>query len=303
MAFAQKIKKLTPSRVFAHFARTHDFRFLSDEVYLKLLYRGETGRTLNLSEPRRYTEKLQWMKVYDHNPLYTTMVDKVEAKKWAASIIGEEHIIPTLGVWEHFEEIDFDTLPEQFVLKCTHDSHSVLICKDKASFDYEGARKHLEAALRREYFYEGRQWPYKNVKPRIIAETYMENKTTGDLRDYKFFTFGGEPKVMYIATGRGTGETYGDFFNMDFQHLELAIDHDTAPVCPEKPACFEAMKQAAGLLARGTPQVRVDFYEVNGQFYFGEMTFFHCSGFVSFRPDSWDETFGAWIPLNMDINK
>lgn len=289
-------KKLTLSRVFAHFARKYEFRFLSDARYLKLCYEGNTGRKLNLKNPTRYTEKLQWMKVYDHNPRYTEMVDKAAAKDWAGKIIGREHIIPTLGVWEHFEDIDFDALPDRFVLKCTHDSHSVLICMDKASFDREAAKKRLNAALKREYCYEGRQWPYKNVPPRIIAEKYMENEATGDLRDYKFFTFNGEPKVMYIATGRGTDQTYGDFFDMEFHHLDLRIDHETAPVCPEKPACFEQMKQAAAMLAKGTPQVRVDFYEVNGQFYFGEMTFFHCGGFVCFKPDSWDTTFGSWMP-------
>lgn len=284
------------SRAFAHFARTHECRFLSDELYLKLSYKGNTGRKLNLDDPQRYTEKLQWMKIYDHNPLYTTMVDKAAAKEWATEIIGAEHVIPTLGVWERFEDIDFGKLPNRFVLKCTHDSHSVIVCKEKRSFDIDSVQKKLSTALKREYFYEGRQWPYKNVPPKIIAEQYMEDETTGDLRDYKFFTFNGEPKVMYIATGRETGETYGDFFDMDFNHLDLCIDHKTAPVCPEKPVCFEDMKQAAAILSKGTPQVRVDFYEVNGQFYFGEMTFFHCSGFVNFHPDGWDEIFGGWMP-------
>ena len=296
MTLIQNLRKLTIYRIFAHFARKYEFRFLSDALYLKLAYRGNTGRKLHLSAPKRYTEKLQWMKIYDRNPRYTTMVDKAAAKEWVASIIGQEHIIPTLGVWDHFEDIDLDALPQQFVLKCTHDSHSVLVCTDKQSFDFASAQKQLDTALKREYFYEGRQWPYKNVPPRIIAEQFMENDATEDFRDYKFFTFNGEPKVMYIATGRGTGETYGDFFDMDFKHLDLCIDHKSAPVCPEKPSCFEEMKKAAALLAWGTPQVRVDFYEVNGQFYFGEMTFFHCGGFVTFQPDSWDEVFGSWMP-------
>lgn len=297
MQILQKIRKLTFYRVFAHFAYKYEFQKLSDTVYLKWMYRGETGRKLNLKEPKRYTEILQWMKMYDHNPLYTTMVDKNAAKKWAADIIGQEHIIPTIGVWDCFDDIDIASLPERFVLKCTHDSHSAMVCTDKNQFNFSEAKNLLERALKREYFYEGRQWPYKNVPPRIIAEKYIENDATGDLRDYKFFTFNGEPRVMYIATGRGTGETFGDFFDMDFNHLDLSIDHRTAPICPEKPLRFEEMKQAARALARGTPQVRVDFYEANGQFYFGEMTFFHCGGFVSFHPDEWDEKFGSWIQL------
>ena len=260
------------------------------------MYRGTTGRKLDLDNPKRYTEKLQWIKLYDHNPLYSTMVDKAAAKEWAARIIGAEHIIPTLGLWDDPDEIDFAGLPNRFVLKCTHDSKSVQICRDRRSFDIPMAKACLKRALNREFHYEGRQWPYKNVPPRVLAEAYMENEATGDLRDYKFFTFNGVPKVMYIATGRGSGETYGDFFDMDFHHLDLRIDHKTAPVCPEKPALFEQMKEAAKLLAEGTPQVRVDFYEVNGQFYFGEMTFFHCSGFVNFQPDEWDEKFGSWMP-------
>lgn len=297
MSFIGRLSNLTFSRVFAHLARKYEFRWIPDEWYLKWTYKGNTGRKLNLANPKRYSEILQWIKVYDRNPLYPTMVDKAAAKDWAADIIGAEHIIPTLGVWERFDDVDFDALPDKFVIKCTHDSHSVIICKDKNSFDRAAAKRQIEAALKREYYYEGRQWPYKEVLPRIIAEQYIENDATGDLRDYKFFTFNGEPKVMYIATGRGTEETFGDFFDMDFKHLDLAIDHRTAPVPPQKPALFEEMKKAAALLAKGTPQVRVDFYEVNGQFYFGEMTFFHCSGYITFKPDRWDEQFGSWITL------
>lgn len=291
-----KTRKITIWKIFTRFARGRNCRFLPDKLYLKWMYRGETGRKLKLENPKRYTEKLQWMKLYDHNPRYSTIVDKAAAKEWAARIIGEEHIIPTLGLWDDPDEIDFSRLPDKFVLKCTHDSKSVQICRDRRSFDIPLAKASLKKALQRAFHYEGRQWPYKNVPPRILAEAYMENEATGDLRDYKFFTFNGEPKVMYIATGRGTGETYGDFFDMDFQHLDLRIDHRTAPVCPEKPVLFEQMKEAAKLLAKGTPQVRVDFYEVNGQFYFGEMTFFHCSGFVNFQPDEWDAKFGSWMP-------
>jgi len=297
MSISEKLRRVTPSRVFNRLARSCEFRWVPDALYLKWTYKGSTGRKLNLERPKRYSEILQWMKMYDHQPIYTTMVDKAAAKEWAAGIIGKEHIIETLGVYDRFEDIDFAALPDCFVLKCTHDSSSVIICRDKRTFDTEMARLKLENALKKNYYYESRQWPYKNVRPRIIAEKYLENEATGDLRDYKFFTFGGEPKVMYIATGRGTGETYGDFFDMDFNHLDLCIDHNTAPVCPEKPQLFKQMLQAARLLAANTPQVRVDFYEVNGQFYFGEMTFFHCSGYITFRPDRWDEIFGSWIAL------
>ena len=302
MAILKKMRKLSFCKVFTYLSRRYEMRFIPSEWYLKWVYCGETGRKLNLKNPTRYTELLQWIKLYDHNPKYTVMVDKAEAKKWAAKLIGEEHIIPTLGVWEHFDDIDFSQLPDQFVLKCTHDSGSVIVCRNKAELNLTAAKAKLEKALKKEYFYEGRQWPYKNVKPRIIAEQYLVNDETGDLRDYKFFSFSGEPKVMYIATGRGTGATYGDFFDMSFQHLDLCIDHQMAPTVPQKPALFEEMKAAARKLAQGIPQVRVDFYEVNGQFYFGEMTFFHCSGFTSFHPDEWDMTFGEWTLEGLQNN-
>lgn len=269
---------------------------IPDPLYLRIKYYMRTGRRLNLNNPVVYTEKLQWLKLYDRKPVYTTMVDKYEAKKYAADKLGQEHVIPLLGVWDSAEDISIDELPEKFVLKCTHDSGGLQVCEDKSRFDFPAARKKLQEFLNSNYYWTSREWPYKNVKPRVIAEPYMNDLKVGELRDYKFFTFDGEPKVMYIATGRGSGETYSDFFDMDFNHLDLNIDHRNAPVCPEKPVCFEHMKNAAALLAQGTPQLRVDFYEINGQYYFGEMTFFHCGGFANFTPDRWNKIFGDWIP-------
>ena len=269
---------------------------LQDPLYLHLKYYLRTGKRLNLKNPTTYTEKLQWLKLYDRRPEYTSLVDKYEVKRIVAEKLGEEHVIPLLGVWDKSEDIPFDKLPDQFVLKCTHDSGGLQICKDKSKFDFQKAKKKLDEVLKVNYYWASREWPYKNVKPRVIAEKYMEDADTGETRDYKFFTFNGEPKVMYIATGRGTGETFGDFFDMDFNHLELDLDHTNAPKRPEKPACFEEMKKAAAILAQGIPQVRVDFYEINGQFYFGEMTFFHCGGFANFKPEHWNKQFGDWVP-------
>ena len=286
-----------------------DYRFLvaagrgwlagvSAEAFLKRMYRICMGRELDLAEPRTYTEKLQWLKLYDHRPEYTVMVDKYAVKQYVAEKIGEEYIIPLLGVWDRAEDIDFAALPERFVLKTTHDSGSYVVCKDKSKLDIPAVRKRMAKFLKRKYYDGNREWPYKNVRPRIIAEAYMEDSRYGELRDYKFFTFGGEPRVLYIAQGRGRGEpTVADFFDMDFNHLPFTIDHDTAPVPPEKPEGFERMKQLAAKLSRGTPQLRVDFYEVDGRVYFGEMTFFHCSGMEAFHPEQWDRTFGDWVTL------
>ena len=272
-------------------------RMPADE-FLKKMYKIKMGKELNLDHPVGYTEKLQWLKLYDHRPEYTTMVDKYEVKEYVAQRIGEQYVIPLLGVWESADEIDFDALPERFVLKTTHDSGALIICKDKQTLDVEKAKKTVNHYLKRCYYDCNREWPYKNVKPRVIAEAYMEDSTYKELRDYKFFTFGGVPKVLYIAQGRGRGEpTVADFFDMDFQHLPFTIDHDMAEVPPQKPACFEEMKRLAEILSQGTPQLRVDFYEVDGRVYFGEMTFFHCSGFDGFHPEEWDRIFGDWVEL------
>lgn len=272
--------------------------FMDDELFLRRMYRYRVGTELNLKEPRKYTEKLQWLKLFDHQSEYTIMVDKHAAKQYVAEKIGAQYIIPLLGVWERVEDINFDLLPEQFVLKTTHNSGGIVICKDKNALDLEAVKKNLNPLLKQNYYKLNREWPYKNVKPRIIAEAYMEDSNYGELRDYKFFTFGGVPKVLYIAQGRGSdGDTVADFFDMDFNHLNFTIDHAMAPVLPEKPRNFELMKDLASILSEGTPQLRVDFYEVDGNVYFGEMTFFHCSGMAPFHPESWDSTFGDWVEL------
>ncbi len=271
---------------------------VSSEKFLRRMYRIKMGREPDLENPVTYTEKLQWLKLYDHNPAYTTMVDKFAVKQYVADKIGEEYVIPVLGVWESTKDIDFDSLPEQFVLKTTHDSGGIVICKDKSEFDVAVAKEKLNRFLKRNYYAQNREWPYLNVPHRIIAEPYLEDSGCGELRDYKFFTFRGEPKVLYIAQGRGgDAPTVADFFDMEFRHLPFTIDHDMAPETPEKPANFELMKTLAAKLGAGTPQLRVDFYEVNGKVYFGEMTFFHCSGMAAFHPDSWDRTFGDWVIL------
>ena len=268
------------------------------DKFLKKNYKLKMGRELDLDNPVYYTEKLQWLKLFDHRPEYTTMVDKYEVKDYVGQRIGEQYVIPLLGVWENVNDIDFSALPEQFVLKTTHDSGAVIICKDKRTLDIKATKKRLNHFLKRRYYDCNREWPYKNVKPRIIAEEYMEDSTYLELRDYKFFTFSGVPKVLYIAQGRGKGEpTVADFFDMEFNHLPFTIDHDMADTPPKKPECFEEMKRLAAILSEGTPQLRVDFYEVDGRVYFGEMTFFHCSGMEKFHPEEWDKTFGDWVVL------
>lgn len=268
------------------------------DIFLKRIYRYNMGHDLDLENPVTYTEKLQWLKLYDHRPEYTVMVDKYAVKDYVANKIGAEYVIPLLGAWDRVEDIDFDALPDRFVLKTTHDSGGIVVCEDKSSLNIASAKRKLQYFLKRNYYDHNREWPYRNVPHRIIAEPFMEDTRLGELRDYKFFTFGGEPKVLYIAQGRGSSdETVADFFDMEFNHLPFTIDHNMAPTPPEKPENFELMKELATKLSEGTPQLRVDFYEVDGKVYFGEMTFFHCSGMEAFHPEEWDRKFGDWVVL------
>ena len=274
------------------------FKRLSDEKYIRKKWKALIGGTLNLEHPSTYTEKLQGLKLHDRRPVYATMVDKYAARQFVSERIGEEYLLPCLGVWDSVDDIPFDTLPDKFVLKCTHDSGSIVVCQDKATFDKKAAKMKLTKALKCNYFHLSREWPYKNATPRIIAEPFLVDSETGELRDYKFFTFGGVPKFMYITKGRrDTGIVTADFFDMDFQHLDMKIDHETADVVPACPKNFELMQKFAAKLSEGTPQLRVDFYEIDGKLYFGEMTFFHCGGFCEFTPNTWNQTLGDWIDL------
>lgn len=273
--------------------------WLPDEIFLKLKFRLKMGYRLNLKEPKSYSEKLQWLKLYDRRPEYTLMVDKVKAKDYVASVLGEQYIIPTLGVWDDPEKINFDLLPNRFVLKVNHNSGTgMYICKDKANIDVNKVKKELSKGLKEDYYRYNREWPYKNVERRVLAEQYMEDES-GELRDYKFFCFDGEVKALFIATDRSKGdhETRFDFYDAEFNHLPFVNGHPNSNITPKKPKMFEDMKALASKLSVGIPQVRIDFYEVEDRVYFGEMTFFHWSGMMPFKPREWDYIFGEWIEL------
>lgn len=271
--------------------------FLPDRAYIQLYYFARFHRFCNFANPKTYNEKLQWLKLYDRNPVYINMVDKAEAKQIAASVIGEDHIIPTLAVWNSVEEIDFDALPERFVLKCTHDSEGVVVVPRKEELDRVAAKKKLSAALSKSFYPIGREWPYLGVRPRIIAEQYMEDSELGELRDYKFFCFDGEPKAMFVASGRGAGATRFDYFDTDFNRLPIRQHYPNTEGNVARPKTFDQMLEAAKKLSKGIPHVRIDFYEVDGHMYFGEYTFYHFSGFMPFDPPEWDRTFGDWLRL------
>ncbi len=285
-------------KVIRYLSARNVFNFLTDEKYLKIFYWANMGKKLNLDNPQTYNEKLQWLKLYNRKKEYTKLVDKYEAKKIVADIIGDQYIIPTLGVWKNFGDIDFNSLPNQFVLKTTHDSGGVVICRDKETFDIEKAKRIIEKSQKNNFYLMGREWPYKDVEPRIIAEEYKEDAKTEELRDYKFFCFNGSAKALFIASDRQSdSETKFDFFDMDFNHLDFTNGHPNADVYPDPPENLKLMQELAEKLSVGFPHVRVDFYEVNGKVYFGELTFFHWSGIVPFDPEEWDYKFGSMIEL------
>lgn len=273
-------------------------KVLSDKTYLKLIYWLLVGEKLNLNNPQTFNEKLQWLKLYNRNPEYPRMVDKQEAKQYVASIIGDEYIIPTLGVWDRFEDIDFKALPNQFVLKCTHDSGSVVICKDKSTFDYKKARARIIRGLKNDLFWFGREWPYKNLTRKVIVEQFMKSDASG-LTDYKVHCFNGEPKLILVCKDRftQTGLTE-DFF--DPQWKQLDIQRSTHPNASDKIAKPEELLEMLALskrLSENIPFLRVDFYIIEHKIYFSELTFFPASGFEKFVPEQYDKLLGSWINL------
>lgn len=265
------------------------------------------GYCLNLKTPKTFSEKIQWLKLYNRRPLYTTLVDKYAVKGYVSKLIGAEHVIPTLGVWERPEDIEWDKLPRQFVLKTTHGGGSmgVLICKDKSLFDREEAEHKLNVSLKQDLYKYCREEPYKNVPRRIIAEEYIHpDSVTNDFADYKFFCFNGVVKALFVATDRNKKdeEVKFDFFDAEFNHLPFKQGHENAEIPPQRPTLFDEMKQIASKLSTGMPHVRIDLYEVGSRIFFGEFTFFHYSGMMPFRPQKWDAIFGEMLTLPEKYN-
>lgn len=274
--------------------------WVADEPYLKVQFRLLMGKKLNLKSPSTYSEKLQWLKLYDRRPEYITMVDKAAVKDYVAGIIGSEFIIPTLGVWEKPEDIDWDSLPNQFVLKCTHDSGGLVICRDKAKLDKTGAINKLSKSLKQNYYKVWREWPYKNVPRRIIAEKYIAPALNqSDLPDYKWYCFNGEPKYCQVIQDRSSKETI-DFFDTEWNHQEFIGFNpkaDNAEVKPERPDSLEQQINIARKLAKDKPYSRIDLYSIGDKLYFGEITLYPMSGMGQIRPEIYDTILGQMINL------
>lgn len=298
---------------------------LTDKQYLRLRYFQKYHKFPNFKDPKTYNEKVQWLKLYNRNPAYTTMVDKYDAKKYVADVIGEEYAVPIIGVWDRFEDIDFDLLPDKFVLKCTHDSGGLVVCRDKKQLDINSAKKKIEASLKNNYFWGGREWPYKNVKPRIIAEKFISDindpcsKSTDDqsitcdelqkkhgLLDYKFMCFNGEVKAWFLDIGvigenEGHAEHYfRNVYDREGNLLPVKETRDNYPLHVLLPHDLEKMIEIAEKLSKSFVHLRVDLYHLNnGDIKVGEMTFYHGSGLTNvFEPEDWNLTFGSWIDLN-----
>lgn len=273
-------------------------RILNDKTYLKLKYRLHMGKKLNLKNPQTFNEKLQWLKLYNRKPEYTMMADKVEVRKYIAEKLGEEYLIPCLGVWDNADDIDFDKLPEQFVLKCNHNSgKGMCICKDKSKLNIKKVRKELNKGLKEKYFYHGREWPYKNIKPKIIAEKYMVDESGVELKDYKLMCFNGKVKCIFTCSERYDKELKVTFFDKEWNRLPFERHYRASEKEIFKPTTLNKMICFAEKLAENITFVRIDFYDINGNLFFGEITFFPGTGLEEFEPEIWDEKIGEWIKL------
>ena len=273
--------------------------WLPDKVFLNAAFRARFGRKLDLKNPKTFNEKLQWMKLYNRNPVYTMMVDKYLVRNYVREIIGEEYLIPLLGVWDDPDKIDFDKLPLQFVLKCNHNSGlGMCICKDKNKLDIAKVKNDLRKGLKQDYYLTGREWPYKNVPRKIIAEKYMVDESGYELKDYKYYCFDGKVRIVMINSDRMSSlETKANYFDENYQPLDFVWGYENAKIPPAKPEKFEEMKSLAEKLSEGIPHVRIDFYQTPQGIFFGEMTFFDGSGFDVIEPIEWDYKIGSWINL------
>ncbi|MHA1755236.1 MAG: ATP-grasp fold amidoligase family protein [Promethearchaeota archaeon] len=300
----EKLIKLirNPKNILLHVLNFKIFRIIPDEIFLRIKYRLKIGNKLNLDNPKTFNEKLQWLKLNDRKPKYIDLVDKYKVREYITNKIGNKYLIPLLGVYNNFEEIDFDTLPNQFVLKPNHTSGNIYICKDKKSINKKDLKRRINTWLNREYYWVHREWPYKNIKPKIICEKYMVDESGVELKDYKFFCFYGEPKALFVATDRGI-DTRFDFYDLNFSHLPFTQHYKNGVKKIVKPSGFNEMIQLSKILSKDIPHVRVDFYDIYGRIYFGELTFYHFSGFEKFEPVEYDEIFGSWLELPLDITK
>ena len=271
-------------------------RILPDKAYVWLDFIRNLHRIPDLRNPSTFNEKLQWLKLYNHDPSYPKMADKLAMRGFVEKKAGAGHSVPVLGVWDCFDEIDFSSLPDTFVLKCNNDSGHYVICRDKRTMDMKAARKTITEGLKTNYYYQNREWVYKDIVPKVFAEQYLQQDSDDCLWDYKFFCFNGEPRIMYMEKEASESKTEA-FFDMEQNYLDLEMDDPRPDVPPALPTCFDQMKAIAAKLSAGIPFLRVDFFYVNETVYVGELTFFHCGGLAPVKPESWNRQLGSWIDI------
>lgn len=291
----QTSKPYAMARILAHI---HITDIIPDKTFLKLSYRIKLKEKLDFNNPQTFNQKLQWLKIYDRQDKYTELVDKILVKDYAADKIGSKYVIPTLGIYDSFDDIDFDKLPDQFVLKCNHDSASVVICDDKKTFNTDAARKKLVSGLKTDMYKKQREWPYKNVKRKILAEKYIKPNNGKELEDYKLMVFNGKVKCSFVCSDRNSSSGLKvTFFDKNWQVMPFERHYPKSDKKIPKPENYEQMIKLAEILVKDIPFARVDFYNVNGKIYFGEITFFPGAGFEEFTPSSWDKKLGDWLEL------
>lgn len=296
LALVEKVRKLltNPQLLLMNTKLSH---LVSDKTIITWFYEYHTGKKLDLSDPKTFNEKIQWLKLYDHNPIYTVLVDKLTVREHVERILGMEYLIPHIGVYESPEEIDFSKLPDTFVLKCTHDSGGVVICSDRANFDERAAIIKLKRAMKTNPFWRTREWPYKDLIPKIICEKYIVDESGYELKDYKFFCFDGEPKLIQVDFGRFSNHRR-NIYDTDWNLIPLSIKFPDDPTVEiPRPSTLDHMMYVAKKLSKGFVHVRVDLYSVHDKVYFGELTFHHGSGIEEFNPDSYNALLGSWIHL------
>lgn len=277
-------------------------KFLDDESFLKLLFFHHLGYWPNLKHPQSFNEKLQWLKLHDYKPEYTTMVDKILVKDYVASKIGEEYIIPTLAVYDKLEDVDLEKLPNEFVLKCNHDSGGICICSDKSKLNKKRMYQRLNRALKRDYAAYNREMPYKFVERKILAEKYIDD-LAGDIKDYKVHCFNGEPQFILVCSDRfSKSGLKEDFYDTDWNKLPFKRpEYEHSAQGTEKPLVLDQLLELSRKLSRGIPFLRTDFYIINDKILFGELTFFPSSGLGKFEPKEADYTIGEMLKLPCDV--
>ena len=286
-----------PKKIILYLMNKGVFKYLPDKKYIELKYYLEMNEKLDLENPRDYSSKLQWLKLYDRNPMYTELVDKYESKKYVKKTIGEEYIVPTIGIYDKYEEIDFETLPNEFVIKTTHGCGGGEICTDKSKIDYKMLKKEINKSLKNNYFYNHREYPYKNVKPRIIVEELLKNNDGSQLIEYNIFCFNGIPKYIVVCYGDKRKNRYNDYYDINLKKLDVKIKYKTSNEIHKFPSEIKKMIELSKKLSKGIPSLRVDFYYVNNKIYVGELTFFHWAGFLKFEPKEENIKWGKELQL------